>query len=106
VPHDVLIDDLVGYRIIFLSNAPEHFVTRANKDFSEVLRTPSGKVSSVLITSPGPSGPLDAVGQAYPGLYAFGADWAIPVAEWRDVGWRLFSVPGKSGQGQNDVSRR
>lgn len=104
--HDVLIDDLVGYRIIFLSNRPERFVTRANSDFNEVLRSPSGKVSSVLLTAPGPSGPLDAVGQAYPGLYAFGADWAIPVAEWRDVGWRLFSVPGRPGQGQNNVGRR
>jgi hypothetical protein len=90
----VLLDDLLGYRFIFLNGHPERFVTRADRDFDLIVRAPVGAVTSVLVPMPGPGATLDRVGQVWPGLMSSGVEWAAPALSWPNLGWRLFRVVG------------
>ncbi len=93
----VLVDSFIGFAIVLSSKRPEQFVITSDRDFKQAIADPSGTgVQYMLVPRERGLASLDAINQAYPGLYESGAGVGHLVAEFRNVGdgadWRLYRV--------------
>ncbi|MFN8534455.1 MAG: hypothetical protein U0556_13020 [Dehalococcoidia bacterium] len=88
----VLLDDLAGYRFVFLSGRPDRFVTRADTEFEQAVQSPVGLVSHLLVPAAGLATPADLITEAWPNLPVSGAVWATPAPGWPTAGWQLFRI--------------
>ncbi len=93
----VLVDSFMGFVIVLSSKRPEQFVITSDRDFKQAIADPSGTgVQYILVPRDGGLASLDAINQAYPGLYGSGAGVGHLVQDFRNVGdradWRLYRV--------------
>src|SRR6266704_1871389 len=93
----VLVDSFMGFVIVLSSTRPEQFVITSDRDFKQAIADPSGTgVQYILVPRDGGLASLDAINQAYPGLYGSGAGVGHLVQDFRNVGdradWRLYRV--------------
>jgi hypothetical protein len=95
--HSVLVDTFLGFPIVLSSNHPDQFVITSDRDFKQSVADPAGTGIRYLLV-PGTSGlgTLDAVNQAYPGIYASGGGIGTLVETFPNIGdtsdWRLYRV--------------
>jgi hypothetical protein len=93
-------------------NHPHQFVITSDRSFERTVADPvTFHAHYLLVPEPGPSGSLDAVNIAYPGLYAGGAGIATRIAEYATIGcptYRLYKItadnPRPTVQGQGAKS--
>jgi hypothetical protein len=93
----VLVDSFIGFPIVLSSKQPDQFVITSDRNFKQSLADPSGTgIRYLLMPRPNGLGNLDAVNQAYPGVFASGAGIGSLVEDFPNVGdgsdWRLYRV--------------
>ena len=91
----VLVDGAMGFPIILESADPTQFITTSDRDFQQVLLDPAAfHVKFLLVPEDVGYQSLDALNQAYPGIYKTGAGISQLVAQFSAGGnnWRLYQV--------------
>jgi hypothetical protein len=91
----VLVDGAMGFPIILESGNPTQFITTSDRDFQQALLDPvSFRVKYLLVPEAVGYQSLDAVNQAYPGIYTTGARISQLVTQFSAGGnsWRLYRV--------------
>ena len=91
----VLVDTFIGFPIVLSSTHPDQFVITSDRDFKQSVADPAGTgIRYLLVPRPGGLGTLDAVNQAYPGIFASGAGISRLVKDFPNIGdgsdWRLY----------------
>ncbi|MBV9121025.1 MAG: hypothetical protein JOZ39_09980 [Chloroflexi bacterium] len=94
----VLLDTVYGYAIPLLADHPEQFAITSDRDFQQILASPTGRVDYILARAPVTSGvDLDLVNRTWPTLYGGALPWATLVHDFGgESGWRLFAVAGRA----------
>jgi hypothetical protein len=91
----VLVDGAMGFPIILESSNPTQFITTSDRDFQQALLDPvSFRVKYLLVPEAVGYQSLDAINQAYPGIYRTGAGISQLVTQFSAGGnnWRLYRV--------------
>lgn len=89
---EILIDDSVGFSIIYLSQKPHLFIETVDSDFESVLANPVGtrKAKYLLVRNPKNSDNLDILSVKYPGIFENGTNFTILDKDFGD--WRLYKI--------------
>jgi dolichyl-phosphate-mannose-protein mannosyltransferase len=95
--HSVLVDTFIGFPIVLSSNHPDQFVITSDRDFKQSVADPAGTgIRYLLVPRASGLGTLDAVNQAYPGIYGSGGGVGRLVKDFPNIGdgsdWRLYRV--------------
>lgn len=91
----VLVDGAMGFPILLESADPTQFITTSDRDFQRALLDPvSFHVKYLLVPEDVGYQSLDALNQAYPGIYKTGAGVGQLVTQFSAGGnnWRLYQV--------------
>lgn len=86
----ILIDDSVGFPIIYFSQKPQLFIETVDSDFKKVLVNPqdSPEVQYILISNPSNGSNLDILNVRYPEMFNNGSNSVTLVKDFGD--WRLY----------------
>jgi len=106
----VLTDSFLAFPIVLRVHRPARLVITSDRDFTQALNHPRGRVDAVLVPEPQKTGlgQLDAVNVRYPTLWRSGEPWARLTAQFplrayssEDYHWRLYSLrPGQAQGGR------
>lgn len=87
----ILIDDLVGFPILYAAKQPRLFVQSTDTNFKTALKDPQNTgISYMLVSEPTISGSGDLINQTYPQLYESGTEFAQLEQDFGN--WRLYKI--------------
>lgn len=87
----ILMDSFVASTLILNLDHPENVITTTSDNFDEAVKHPLGQdVEYILLPASDGVGKLDALNNAYPGIYYEGAPWLELVEE--VTGHRLYRI--------------
>lgn len=91
----ILVDDSVGFPIIYFSRKPQLFIETVDSDFKKVLSDPvnSLKVKYLLVNNPRYSSNTEIISVKYPGIFYHGTDFTILEKDFGD--WRLYKIKNR-----------
>lgn len=100
-PGTVLVDTLLAFNVVLVSENPDQFVKPADREFPRTIADPWGSGIRYVLLPPNTSrGNVDAINHRYPRLYAYGAPNAQLLLQFTvdgehgDRDWRLYQLTG------------
>jgi hypothetical protein len=95
----VLVDDSVGFIIIYLTRKPHLFIETVDSDFKQTLNNPvHSKAKYLLISDQESHSGVDILNVSYPTLFKTGGDFVTLEKDFGD--WRLYKIlaPGEKAK--------
>lgn len=87
----VLVDDSVGFIIVYLTRKPNLFIETVDSDFKQTLADPvNSKAEYLLISNQDTHSGVNILNVEYPTLYKKGADFVTLEKDFGD--WRLYKI--------------
>ncbi len=93
-PHLLVgLDTFTFWDVVLSARNPHQYVITSDLNFQSILHYPEGRISDLLVPKPTNGMQLDAVDQAYPGLWRHGESWAVLVKSFPgSQGARLYRI--------------
>ncbi len=91
-PKKILVDDFMGFPIVYYTQKPSIFIETIDDNFEEVLLDPviNDEVGYILVHKLGGVGDLDAINRRFPGIFENGTDFTTLEKAFED--WKLYKI--------------
>lgn len=88
----ILIDDFMGFPIIYLTQQSSLFVETIDEDFKLALSNPLKykEIGYILAHETGDTGDFDAINRRFPGIFENGTNFTILDKDFGD--WKLYKI--------------
>ncbi|MCS7002597.1 MAG: hypothetical protein NZ518_07105, partial [Dehalococcoidia bacterium] len=93
----ILTDSYESFTFLMTSRQPRRFVITSDRDFREILDSPRGRVSYILVPRTDGFGASDAINQRYPTLFSGGVWWAEQALDFNGQ-YRVFRVASEAAR--------
>lgn len=87
----VIVDDSVGFTIVYLSRNPNLFIETVDSDFKKILNNPiNTEAKYMLISDQNTHSGIDILNEAYPKMFEEGEEFVTLEKDWGD--WKLYKI--------------